>query len=1464
MSAAEQAFAVLQDSRRNKKAFSAAFAVLAVLAVFLVFRWLTLTGITLTDEAFCGQKDHQHSELCYEQVTTCELAENEDHKHTADCFSSVLVCEQPEHTHTALCYPDYAADAETYEERIASFASAELSERTEENLINIAFTQLGYTESERNFILDENSLKKKGYTRYGAWFGNEYANWNTLFVSFCLYYSQPPAADSYICITAEGMKSAFSANGLYLSAKQAVAERGDVVFFDTDSDGISDRTAIVIFAGTNRLIVLQGDCENRVQEQHYTDLSNVLGYGRIALTTAPEEEEEEEEKEEPLTREPSSDATALPVAPALPVTDDNLITGSFMTPHLSMSATQEIVYGNDLTDFITGVTIRDINDNVIQDGDMVYIGQQYKISIAFSEINTQDPWLQFKYGEDDHELSYHIPLSFHCEEFGEWEAITTTRNGTVETVGQYIVHSNGLLEVVFFDDENGVNFIDKYTNTHFNITFEATVGSAESGSSEFIDFGNEININLNIDGNAAYTVDKTHGLYNRATNEMEYTIRVQATQGVVKDLVVHDRIWENHYDDPDSIVVTDLDGNVLDPQPTLSAPDWTGDVGFKLSDFPDFSAGEGYLIKYAAKINDNILANNPKEVGCWNGVDTTAKNSKGDDLSGSDEDWAQIDLHNLTKEGNMITIQDENGDPVNVLEWVVREGDGNSLIDEAIIIDTLGDGLTYYTGEPVYCRVTQPDGTYITHYIEWDDITVTGSSMSFDLPAGVEYKIVYYTTYDPLQAGEESKVYQNTVKTVINGRENETTGSGIVVGFKPEVSKAASGEDGEYVYFEITATVPGSIAGMGNFHFTDLAAFWGYDNGSDVYVENFPLDMEVTATLDNGTVVTFTPYVEGGNTEHTYILVSPAKENNNSKYHSFTMYFNTDTATAASSQWLHHNDALLKVRYKLPFSAKTGSAWYGDTASGPRTLGDILLAGGTMANAVYFNFTQDIYTDTEAYYEYNPMLLKDSTVNPDGTIDYTVVFNNTVPGSGGDDGYLNATTATAYFTDTFDERLEYVEGSMKVVCYDPWRDWLWLNEYYYDGSVDGNSMHIAASDFVKHGNPFNQEATSVGWSESWLSNMADYKTYCNQMDNGGRHVFTYTLKIKDEYLNTTETAKFRFDNTAEMLWGDTSSGPARDHAVFETGLIDKQVVQENDNLHFEIIINERSLDLLAGTDTLTVTDAMTDNLSVYWNTIKLYYDDSGEWESFDDANCPYTYATIFDPDSNTLTFTVPDSLKIKIDYTTLVTETGSVSVGNLVRVEGKAEVSDFIDANFHISDHTGGAGGSLHNVTLLKQDGLTDHPLPDAQFLLYGPYGDSSAQLPDGASATLAVSDTETLRFIGAYTTGEDGTAFIESQYLALGGPYALVEWVAPAGYNKLTEPTYFYYYSQDPDGVMQTVTTLVTVQNFNGGYILPETGGIGTLPFTLGGAFLMAGAAAALVFIDRRNKKKKQQLTHA
>lgn len=1429
---------------RNKR-LVVIFPLIALLVAIVVFWCLKLVGITVTSDALCGIEEHSHSILCYED--------------------DVLVCMKPEHSHSSECFPKKGVDTENSNDWKKTFENVTITDNVAENLVSVASTQVGYRESAENYEYNA-FAQKHSYTRYGEWYGSPYGEWNTLFVSFCLNYANINDSDSLISASAETMRHSWEKKSLYFPADKYSGARGDVVFFDTDENGKSDRTGVVIYSSESILIAIEGEVEGAVERVVYKNTDSVMGYGKTSGLYAEEHIINTDKENSDGTSQKVTDVSGrlnryIPNSDSQPVTfrmtrNTVAVQSVYGSEPLIMMAAEEenITYTFHLEDEVVGVVFKEMSGQELTDGSTVYIGETYMVSLEFSEINTGSQWIQFRHNEDGY-LTYQVPSNVHCEPFDDWHTISAkTESGMIEDVGEYFIDESGLLRVHFYEDENGVNFVEKYSNVDFTIDFSATVAAAQSGSSTEIKFNDKIDINLSVDGNAAMDVTKTHGEYDEDNHTMEYTIRVEATHGVVKDLVIDDQIWENHYTLRDTIVVTDLEGNVINPQPTVSnhpSHNSGANEGFRLSGFPDFSAGNGFLIKYKTQVYDELTSN--ESVDMWNGLDSTGKNSLGGDIYVWADDWLRVELEKMEKEGKQAVLEDDDGNPVPVIEWEVEIRKDNHNLQGTVVIDTLGEGLAYYQDKDIRIKHYDEWGNRLPDaYISWDDVTVNGNSMSFALPDGYAFDIVYYTTYEEPDENE-TLTYTNSVKAKINGREEQAGGSADVVGFVPHVTKSARGNDGEFVYFTIEADVPSVIKDWGGFYLTDIAAFWGYDNDVGyLYVENVPQDLVITAKTESGQTINFTPYKEGGPTENTYILVAPAEGN---QMHSFNVFFNTADADKTSSKWILDENSKLTVSYKIPFDAKTGTEWEGEL-TGDLTLEEVLLQGNKMANEVYLNYTNTISGTGTSTYEYSPKITKKSSVHEDGTIDYTVVFNNAIPGSGGDDGYVDGAVDKLWFVDTFDERLEYVPGSLVVTGYSPWQSDLWLCKYQYTGTVSGNTINVNSRDFTFL--DYNEAADAYGWNG--LSGTANFRNYYRWVNAGGRFVFTYKLKVKDEYLYTTDYAKLHFDNTAELTWDDSgTSGPVTETAEFYTGLLHKHVLQDDSKLDFQVHINRKALDILEGLDTLTVNDTMTPNLSVYWDSIKLKYENgvgTDEWIDFNSPESKYTYTVTYDPPTNSLTFEVPDSLHIVIDYTTLITESGFVSVENSVVVDGKAEVADVIDALFRVQEHSGGASGSNHEITLLKQDGLTNVPLPNATFLLYGPMGDSSAVRPPGVSQTIVTEDGTILKFIGVYTTGEDGTSVIETQYLTLGGPYALVEQVAPEGYELLENPVYFYFYEPDPDGKIQTVTTLIAIENFNGIFLIPETGGIGADSLAIIGAVLVT--FPVLYSLIRRKRERR------
>lgn len=320
MSFIEQYLLQLNTAKRRWR-WAVAILTALSLIVALVTVWnLRMTGVTIANSATCGYEEHQHTADCIAETTLiCGQAGTEDateeatedaaegetdgddtaakslpetaeppletaeepeteapHTHTDACYATVYTCGLEEHIHKIACYSDPSADVETAENWEATLPP--LSGQPDTDVLLIAQSQLGYTESDRNFVLAEDGESKSGITRYGQWYGNPYGDWANMFTSFCLRYAGLP--DSLLHSGGEVMQRSWTEAKRFRGVGSYLPAAGDVVFLDKNENGTVETTAVVVSCTDGVLIVIEGDVDHRVAEHTYPALdSAVVGYG---------------------------------------------------------------------------------------------------------------------------------------------------------------------------------------------------------------------------------------------------------------------------------------------------------------------------------------------------------------------------------------------------------------------------------------------------------------------------------------------------------------------------------------------------------------------------------------------------------------------------------------------------------------------------------------------------------------------------------------------------------------------------------------------------------------------------------------------------------------------------------------------------------------------------------------------------------------------------------------------------------------------------------------------------------------------------------------------------------------------------------------------------------------------------------------------------------------------------------
>lgn len=348
--------AAAQTRRRKRRIWVAGLCCAVAAATAYA---LTRPALTMTQQTFCGQEAHTHDESCYETilicgqdeqlpveqptphvhtedcyaahlVLVCGQEESEEHTHTEDCcqtqyelicpleegeaedepeipahvhtdacYETRLICEKPEHTHSLSCYADAQADLESasvWEQTIPQT----LSGQWRADVVAVAESQLGYAASTRNYIVDE-AGGMHGYTRYGAWYGSPYGEWCAMFASFCLHYAGVPEDSIPAQAGCIRWVEQLQALGRYAAAGAAAPQPGDLIFFDTGSDGYADHVALVaeVSADGASLTTIEGNVGGCVvRKQHALDEAGLLGFGIL-----PEQEDNGETPEEPAEPE---------------------------------------------------------------------------------------------------------------------------------------------------------------------------------------------------------------------------------------------------------------------------------------------------------------------------------------------------------------------------------------------------------------------------------------------------------------------------------------------------------------------------------------------------------------------------------------------------------------------------------------------------------------------------------------------------------------------------------------------------------------------------------------------------------------------------------------------------------------------------------------------------------------------------------------------------------------------------------------------------------------------------------------------------------------------------------------------------------------------------------------------------------------------------------------------------------
>lgn len=269
--------------RKNRKFRHRAAAFLTAMSMVVsmsVFWQLRGVGTAMEESALCSLQEHTHTDECYEKKLICghETAqdssgeEQSEHQHSDECYEKTLICEKSEHTHSAECSPDETADVEN-EKVWEQTLPKKLTDNVRENVALVAASQLGYSESRKNFHYSDDGETKNGYSRYGQWYGSPYGSWNNMFTYFCMFYAGVDKQTVPYGSGTAAWAANLEKNKLITDIRQAQPQNGDILLIDRDLDGKPDRSAVVSLisekGGKTAVRTIEGDVEGKVAKGSY-------------------------------------------------------------------------------------------------------------------------------------------------------------------------------------------------------------------------------------------------------------------------------------------------------------------------------------------------------------------------------------------------------------------------------------------------------------------------------------------------------------------------------------------------------------------------------------------------------------------------------------------------------------------------------------------------------------------------------------------------------------------------------------------------------------------------------------------------------------------------------------------------------------------------------------------------------------------------------------------------------------------------------------------------------------------------------------------------------------------------------------------------------------------------------------------------------------------------------------------
>ena len=1371
-------------------------------------------GTAADDDGIAALEDTNTATSVADDSSSEAVSEPVLHHHTEACYKKVLTCTIPEHTHTLACLADYSADVETDDDW--QKYSVGLSDNWNEALLAVAQEQLGYKESEKNFQTDEalgDIIDVHHYTRYGAFYGNPYADWDVAFIAFCQHYAGIPKTEIPQRLGLEALRADMDAMGFaYLTEGEDAAYEaipGDVVTYNKNGTADDETIGIVETVGDDSLTVISGAVEGAVAEVTvpFTDVTSTILVDQAYGDYVGEADDRDGSDDDEIAVQPADEKAAAAVDSGetkYPINLDDDTVAKKLQAHFELQK-------------------KDSDDlyQPVQKGDTVNEGDDLRVVVSIKA-----PAGTFSKNEENgNKLKYTLPFKLK-EPLVHQEIKDRSDNKTV--IGYLDADTDGNVTVEFLNDVDTFNHENEF-DADFKVWGKAV--AKDTGENQTIKFPGDSE-SFTLKKKSDISVDKTAdtGIIREGDKVyFKYTVTVSSQEGTadenvtIKDVITQSGAIVGKYSEfelkkGDGSPVTIPTGY---PQITKDSSN-NNEKDFVIENLAPLDKGESYVLTYYYELT------NANQLTGVNSVGNTASATYGN-TTDTDVEWKTYTPEKISVTKTL--PYDANTDRLQRIKWQIKITNPNNenLAGLKVVDQIRTQGSKMRMQE--YIEIYDANNQRFAYVDPKDVVNENKDGFTYTFPkdkaaTSSSYTITYYTSIPDNTEGTQTSVTNEVdIKkgddTVIN-TDSETTPVGqrdwyLVKAVDREMSLSSDGTEllaknwnfavrtnastetsKQFTAYDVlqTPTVAdknGTAKAFGLDHYAkydDLKkSLESNDTRFDVVVKN----NDGTTKWSRINLATFKSAPYNGT-----IAVTCYKDQNRTEIASFgdeVRAFKIDVSwTGEGFKVTQLNTASYNSYIKCTETGKTL-----DDLAGK----DVVTASNECAvDALHKASASTSYTKPEPEKPKDSELRKLVSKDVNDFADKTVTIETGTP-----NGTViwfkllikhpNPNADKVTITDTLPKGLKYMDFTADTPGAEKWN---WQDSYRV-GTTEYDRSGIAESDL---------------WASTSNPNTDVFKLESSTNGNG-QQVLTFTLSGLDgKDLKNVDASIIYGVIVEDDYWKDISANPSKDYpnearwgklkksataTVTRTNFETKKDVaydQTTQTATYTVTINEQSKQLLPYEggyleleDILTVPKGLSATLDQNSIVVKDGNDAVVTSDALKDCE--------IDPDTHTMKIKIKDGKKYKLSYTYKFVPDENLGAGQQRTVTNEVKMFGRIASNNETHFQNAGGSGTASNgvtdiLTLVKSEkGKNNNTLGGVTFEL-SEYGESGwTSKGDQTTATEGeAKGTITFRY-NANGDSVDGTVQVNADTL-----YKLVETKTADNYILDDTPHYFVMLSRD------------------------------------------------------------------